>query len=98
MYWRPRFSSTSGTAFLKPDTEPVAFTTALMRKDAALTEELAAELDVRLPTLAAAVAVLDEALRDGLGEADMASVLSVLNGEPQRSRQSVEPDDMTEEP
>jgi 3-hydroxyisobutyrate dehydrogenase len=78
-------------AFLSPDTEPVAFTTALMRKDAALTEELAAELDVRLPTLAAAVAVLDEALRDGLGEADMASVLSVLGGEPKRSRQSVNP-------
>jgi len=84
-------------AFLRPDTEPVAFTTALMRKDAALTEELAAELDVRLPTLAAAVAVLDEALRDGLGEADMASVISVLNGDPQPSRQSVNPDDLTED-
>ena len=68
-------------AFLRLDTEPVAFTTALMRKDAALAEELAAELDVRLPTLAAAVAVLDEALRDGLGEADMASVISVLSGD-----------------
>jgi 3-hydroxyisobutyrate dehydrogenase-like beta-hydroxyacid dehydrogenase len=78
-------------AFLRPDTEPVAFTTALMRKDAALTEELATDLDVRLPTLAAAVAVLDEALRDGLGDADMASVISVLNGEPLRSRQSVDP-------
>ncbi len=78
-------------AFLRPDTEPVAFTTELMRKDLSLAEDLAAGLDVRIPTVAAAVAVLDEALRDGLGNADMASVISVLGGEPQHSRQSVNP-------
>ena len=78
-------------AFLSPDTEPVAFTTELMRKDASLAEDLAAGLDVRLPTVAAAVGVLDEALRNGLGDADMASVISVLGGDPQRSRQSVNP-------
>lgn len=78
-------------AFLRPDTEPVAFTTELMRKDASLAEDLAAGLDVRLPTVAAAVGVLEEALRDGLGDADIASVISVLGGDPQRSRQSVNP-------
>jgi 3-hydroxyisobutyrate dehydrogenase len=78
-------------AFLSPDTEPVAFTTALMRKDASLAEDLAAGLGVRLPTLTAAIAVLEEAIRHGLGDADMASVISVLGRDPQRSRQSVNP-------
>jgi 3-hydroxyisobutyrate dehydrogenase-like beta-hydroxyacid dehydrogenase len=68
-------------AFLDPDGEPVAFTTGLMRKDVSLAEALAAELDVRLPTVAAAAGVLDEALRSGLGEADMAAVISVLSRE-----------------
>jgi 3-hydroxyisobutyrate dehydrogenase-like beta-hydroxyacid dehydrogenase len=66
-------------AFLHPDTEPVAFTIDLMRKDASLAEDLAAGLGMRLPAVAAAVGVLDEALRDGLGGADIASVISVLN-------------------
>jgi 3-hydroxyisobutyrate dehydrogenase-like beta-hydroxyacid dehydrogenase len=66
-------------AFLQPETEPVAFTTGLMRKDVALAEDLAAELGVRLPTVAAAAGVLDEALRDGLGDADFASVLTILS-------------------
>jgi 3-hydroxyisobutyrate dehydrogenase/2-hydroxy-3-oxopropionate reductase len=66
-------------AFLHPDTEPVAFTIDLMRKDASLAEDLAAGLGIRLPAVAAAVGVLDEALRDGLGGADIASVISVLN-------------------
>ena len=78
-------------AFLSPDTEPVAFTTELMRKDTSLAEDLAAALDVRIPTLSAAVAVLEEAIRHGLGDADMASVISVLGGDPQPSRQSVNP-------
>jgi 3-hydroxyisobutyrate dehydrogenase-like beta-hydroxyacid dehydrogenase len=50
-----------------------------MRKDASLAEDLAAGLGIRLPAVAAAVGVLDEALRDGLGGADIASVISVLN-------------------
>jgi len=66
-------------AFLQPETEPVAFTTGLMRKDVALAESLAAELGARLPTVAAAAAVLDEALRDGLGDADFASVITILS-------------------
>jgi 3-hydroxyisobutyrate dehydrogenase-like beta-hydroxyacid dehydrogenase len=65
-------------AFLDPGNEPVAFTTALMRKDAALAQELAARLGVRLPAAAAAAGVLEEAMHAGLAEADMASVISVL--------------------
>ncbi len=65
-------------AFLRPETEAVAFTAALMRKDASLAEDLAAQLGVRLPAVAAAAGVLEEAIRDGLGEADMASVIRVL--------------------
>jgi len=74
--------------FPQPDTEPVAFTTDLMRKDASLAEDLAGRLGVRLPAVAAAVGVLDEALRDGLGDADIASVISVLGDRRQRSRRS----------
>jgi 3-hydroxyisobutyrate dehydrogenase/2-hydroxy-3-oxopropionate reductase len=69
-------------AFLQPETEPVAFTTGLMRKDVALAEDLAAELGARLPTVAAAAGVLDDALREGLGDADFASVISVLSANP----------------
>lgn len=65
-------------AFLRPETEAVAFTAALMRKDVSLAEDLAAQLGVRLPAVAAAAVVLDEAIRDGLGEADMAWVIRVL--------------------
>jgi 3-hydroxyisobutyrate dehydrogenase/2-hydroxy-3-oxopropionate reductase len=74
-------------AFLDPDTTPVAFTSGLMRKDLSLAEELAAELGARIPTAAAAAGVLDEALRNGLGDADMASVIGVLSseGQPQAS-------------
>lgn len=68
-------------AFLRPDTEPVAFTTALMRKDLALVEELATRLGVRMPVSKAATAVLDEALEHDLADADMASVLQVLEGD-----------------
>jgi len=69
-------------AFLQPEAEPVAFTTGLMRKDVALAEDLAAELGARIPTVAAAAGVLDDALRDGLGEADFASVITVLSANP----------------
>ena len=74
------------SAFLAPDKTPVAFTSELMRKDISLAEELAAELDARLPTVAAAAEVLDEALRGGLGDADMAVVISVLSSEGQRQQ------------
>jgi 3-hydroxyisobutyrate dehydrogenase-like beta-hydroxyacid dehydrogenase len=66
-------------AFLSPDTEPVAFTTALILKDVSLALDLAAGLGVRLPAAAAASGVLEEALRNGLADADMASVMSLLD-------------------
>jgi 3-hydroxyisobutyrate dehydrogenase-like beta-hydroxyacid dehydrogenase len=53
-----------------------------MRKDVALAQDLAAELGARLPTVAAAAGVLDDALRDGLGDADFASVINVLSANP----------------
>jgi 3-hydroxyisobutyrate dehydrogenase-like beta-hydroxyacid dehydrogenase len=79
------------SAFLRHDTEPVAFTTALMRKDVSLAEDLAASLGVRLPAAAAAMSVLAEAIRHGLGDADISSVISVLADDPQRSRPSANP-------
>jgi 3-hydroxyisobutyrate dehydrogenase-like beta-hydroxyacid dehydrogenase len=84
-------------AFLHPDTEPVAFTTALMRKDMALAEDLAGRLGVRIPAAAAAAGVLEEALENGLGDADMASVISLLSPTPARTRLARN-DDFTEEP
>jgi 3-hydroxyisobutyrate dehydrogenase-like beta-hydroxyacid dehydrogenase len=65
-------------AFLTPETEPVGFTTELMHKDSVLVHELAAGLGVRMPAADAAAGVLGEALRAGLGDADMAAVLSLL--------------------
>jgi 3-hydroxyisobutyrate dehydrogenase/2-hydroxy-3-oxopropionate reductase len=65
-------------AFLHPETEPVAFTSALMQKDATLAQALADRVGVRLPAAAAAATVLEEAVREGLADADMASVISLL--------------------
>jgi 3-hydroxyisobutyrate dehydrogenase len=84
-------------AFLHPDTQPVAFTTALMRKDVALAQELAARLGVRIPAAAAAAGVLDEALGNGLADADMASVISLLSPTAGCKRLATS-DDFTEEP
>ena len=83
-------------AFLHPDTEPVAFTTALMSKDIALARELAARLGVRIPAAAAAAGVLEEALGNGLADADMASVLSLLG--PARAATVSPQTTITEEP
>ena len=65
-------------AFLHPQTEPVAFTTSLMHKDVGLAQRLADELGVRMPALAGAEVVLDDAVRGGLAERDMAAVLELL--------------------
>ena len=65
-------------AFLHPGTEPVAFTTALMRKDIALAQDLAARLGLRIPSTEAAGDVLDEAIGNGLADADIASVIDLL--------------------
>jgi len=84
-------------AFLRPDTEPVAFTAALMRKDTALAKDLAARLGVRIPAAAAAAEMLEEAVAAGLADADMASVLSLL-GPASGSEPHTTDDDTTEEP
>jgi 3-hydroxyisobutyrate dehydrogenase-like beta-hydroxyacid dehydrogenase len=68
-------------AFLAPESEPVAFTSELMRKDLLLAEELAGDVGARLPAAEAAASVLDEAIERGLAQADMASVLSILRKE-----------------
>jgi len=68
-------------AFLHPETEPVAFTTALMHKDLTLVADLASRLNVRMPVARAASSILEEAIEHDLAEADMASVLRLLNGE-----------------
>jgi 3-hydroxyisobutyrate dehydrogenase-like beta-hydroxyacid dehydrogenase len=84
-------------AFLHPDTEPVAFTIALMRKDTSLARDLAARLGVRIPAAAAAAGVLDEAVGNGLADADIASVISLL-GPAASSKPLITNDDFTEEP
>jgi 3-hydroxyisobutyrate dehydrogenase/2-hydroxy-3-oxopropionate reductase len=66
-------------AFLHPDTEPVAFTTTLMRKDVELARKLATRTGVRVPAAAAAASILEEATRSGLADADMASVITLLS-------------------
>ena len=67
-------------AFLTPETEPVAFTTSLMLKDAVLARDLADRLGVRIPAALAAERVLEEAIGAGLAHADMASVIGLLAG------------------
>jgi 3-hydroxyisobutyrate dehydrogenase len=83
-------------AFLNPDTEPVGFTSALMRKDTSLAHDLAARLGVRIPAAAAAAGVLEEALANGLADADMASVISLL-GPARGSKPLTTNDDITED-
>ena len=65
-------------AFLDLEAEPVAFTTALMRKDLALAQELAARLGLRIPSTEAAGGVLDDAIGNGLADADIAAVIDLL--------------------
>jgi 3-hydroxyisobutyrate dehydrogenase-like beta-hydroxyacid dehydrogenase len=85
-------------AFLRLDEEPVAFTTALMHKDVSLAHDLAASLGVRLPAAAAAAGVLEEALRNGLADADIASVISLLAPRSGGKPLATPVDDSTEEP
>lgn len=65
-------------AFLEPGSEPVAFTTSLMRKDLVLALDLARQVDVPLPATAAAQAVLDSACASGLADDDFARVIEVI--------------------
>ncbi|WP_063012689.1 NAD(P)-dependent oxidoreductase [Nocardia kruczakiae] len=65
-------------AYLAPQTTAVAATVALIRKDLGLALDLAHRHDLDLPGAEAAFGVLEEAMEAGLGQADMAEVLTVL--------------------
>lgn len=65
-------------AFLEPGSAPVAFTTALMRKDLDLALALGARAGLRLPATSAAAEVLEAASARGLDDADLARVVDVV--------------------
>jgi 3-hydroxyisobutyrate dehydrogenase-like beta-hydroxyacid dehydrogenase len=65
-------------SFLHPDTAPVGFTVALLRKDLVLALALAAELDVPVPAVEAAKSIVDEAGLAQLDDADLSRVAEVL--------------------
>ncbi|GAA5133658.1 hypothetical protein GCM10023320_60190 [Pseudonocardia adelaidensis] len=65
-------------AFLEPDVAGVAAPVSLIRKDLAMALELARRGGAGVPASEVALAVLDEAVAAGLGEQDMARVLSAL--------------------
>jgi 3-hydroxyisobutyrate dehydrogenase-like beta-hydroxyacid dehydrogenase len=65
-------------SFLNPETAPVGFTVALLHKDLTLVLALAAELGVEVPTVEAAVGVVDQAIGAGLEDADLTRVADVL--------------------
>ena len=73
-------------AFLNPDSEPVAFTTTLMRKDVRLALEVARSLGVRLAAAEAAGEVLERACAAGYGDADFSRVADVIRLGPPSSR------------
>lgn len=72
------FVSYKRDAFLHPDTAPVAFAAALMRKDLDLALAVAAPMGLRLPVASAAREYLDAACAAGYGEADFACVAELL--------------------
>jgi 3-hydroxyisobutyrate dehydrogenase-like beta-hydroxyacid dehydrogenase/ketosteroid isomerase-like protein len=65
-------------AFLEPDAAGVAAPVSLIRKDLGLALDLARRGGLSVPASEVALAVLDEAVAAGLGEQDMARVLSAL--------------------
>ncbi|WP_431969827.1 NAD(P)-dependent oxidoreductase [Nocardia sp. bgisy134] len=65
-------------AYLAPDAAPVAAPVSLIRKDLGLALDLAHRHGLTLPGSEAALAVLDDAIADGLGQADMARILTAL--------------------
>jgi 3-hydroxyisobutyrate dehydrogenase/2-hydroxy-3-oxopropionate reductase len=66
------------TAFLDPDAAGVAAPVSLIRKDMGLALDLARRRGLSVPASEVVLAVLDEAVAAGLGEQDMARVLSAL--------------------
>jgi 3-hydroxyisobutyrate dehydrogenase-like beta-hydroxyacid dehydrogenase len=65
-------------AFLHPDTAPVSFAAALMRKDLALALSVAAPAGLPLPVASAARDYLDTACAAGYSDADFACVAELL--------------------
>ncbi|MFC7791027.1 NAD(P)-dependent oxidoreductase [Streptomyces cinereoruber] len=65
-------------AFLTPDTSEVAAPISLIRKDVGLALDLARACRLSLPASEAVLGVLDEATANGLGQQDMAQVLTAL--------------------
>jgi uncharacterized protein (TIGR02246 family) len=65
-------------AFLDPDAAGVAAPVSLIRKDLGLALDLARRGGLSVPASEVALAVLDEAVAAGLGEQDMARVLTAL--------------------
>jgi 3-hydroxyisobutyrate dehydrogenase len=72
------FVSYKREAFLHPDTAPVAFAAALMRKDLDLALSVAAPTGLPLPVASAARDFLDAACAAGYAEADFACVAELL--------------------
>lgn len=72
------FVSYKREAYLHPDTAPVAFAAALMRKDLDLAMSVAAPVGLPLPVASAARDYLDAACAAGYGDADFACVAEFL--------------------
>jgi 3-hydroxyisobutyrate dehydrogenase-like beta-hydroxyacid dehydrogenase len=71
------YSGYKREAFLDPDGTPVAASVAIFAKDIALVEEEANALGLELPVSRAASAVLRHALESGLGDRDLASIITL---------------------
>jgi 3-hydroxyisobutyrate dehydrogenase-like beta-hydroxyacid dehydrogenase len=66
------------TAYERPDEAPVAFSLDLVAKDLVLVDTLAAEVGASMPQAAANRAVVEQAVRAGLGGADMSALAALL--------------------
>ena len=66
------------SAFLEPETTPVAFSADLAAKDLRLIEALAADLDIELPQSKVDLAVMDALLSAGQGDKDFSTVATYL--------------------
>ncbi len=65
-------------AYVHPESAAVAFALDLVAKDLRLIDELAREVAARMPQSAATRAVVDEAVRAGLGGRDMSALAELL--------------------
>jgi 3-hydroxyisobutyrate dehydrogenase-like beta-hydroxyacid dehydrogenase len=67
-------------AYERPDEAPVAFSLDLVAKDLVLIDALAAEVGASMPQAAANKAMVDQAVKAGLGGADMSAPATLLRG------------------